>query len=101
MTPAQPKNDLVPGIMIKRLTPSSTARNIVPGDVGRIGGINPALHLNPARWDSFSYFPVQWLRNGLWSAMDGTDEDYTWEYLNKPPEEEDEFEDDEELKEAE
>lgn len=65
------------GSYIKRLTPSKTARDIRPGDIGRVGGINPTAHDN-TQVGSYDYFPAQWLRNGLWSALDPFDSHSVW-----------------------
>lgn len=66
------------GAYIERLTPSTTVRNIQPGIIGRIGGLDPGLHENPAsEFSGFPYFPVQW-QNGLWSSLRPEDEGTVW-----------------------
>lgn len=71
------------GAIIRRLSPSSTGRAIVPGNLGKVGGLYPQLHENPPQFDDGDlYFPVQW-RSGLWSSMDPMDRGVTWEFNNK------------------
>ena len=70
------------GTRIVRLTPSTTGRAIMPGDVGIVGGINPESHSQPTdEWSDFAYFPVQWLRTGLWSSMAPEDYLFQWCFL--------------------
>lgn len=51
--------DLVPGTQIERLIPSTTGRDIQPGDIGVVDTYN-----GPG-----AFCHVQWLRTGLWSMM--------------------------------
>jgi len=83
--------DLLLGTKIRRLRPSTTARDIMPNDIGVVGGLNPQAHAQPTNNFSFgfSYFPVQWMRTGLWSSLEPEDEDNIWEYVNKPIESDD------------
>ena len=69
------------GTRIVRLVPSTTARNIMVGDTGIVGGINPEAHEQITdEWSGMSFFPVQWERNGLWSSMAPEDEDFKWKF---------------------
>ncbi len=70
------------GSWVKRLTSSTTARNIQPGMLGRIGGLDPSMHANPVSdFTGYGLFPVQW-QNGLWSSLDPFAEDEVWEGFN-------------------
>lgn len=60
------------GMLLVRLIPSTTGRDIEPGDLGRID----------TYYDRFSYFHVQWQRTGLWSMMHPLDDGKRWRPLN-------------------
>lgn len=70
--------NLIPGQLVQRLTSSTTGRNIGPGDIGSVGGINPGAWMNPGSFNGYEYFPVQWFRSGLWSSLDPFDEGAIW-----------------------
>lgn len=76
---------LFPGTRVIRLTPSTTGRQIVPGMLGTVGGLDPSLHDN-ANWNSWSFqrFPVQW-DNTLWSSMDPMEESESWNFYSTMP----------------
>lgn len=71
--------ELAIGVWIKRLSPSTTARNIMPGITGRVGGLDPSQHNNPSEFNGYNYFPVEW-SNGLWSSLAPEDEGSVWEF---------------------
>lgn len=60
------------GALVTRLIPSTTGRDIKPGDVGRIDDYQSADR----------YFPVKWTRTGLWSMLHTDDLD-SWYKLVK------------------
>jgi hypothetical protein len=78
----------LPGTRVIRLIPSTTGRNIVPGDVGVIGGVQPWAWGNPPSFSGYEWIPVQWIRTGLWSSMNSNAEFGTWKYEVYPEDEE-------------
>lgn len=63
--------DLAPGTHVERIIPSTTGRDIQPGDIGVVDAWNGPGY----------YFPVQWLRTGLWSMMDPADIDIRYKEI--------------------
>ncbi len=66
---------LEPNALVRRLEPSTTGRDIHPGDIGRIDQF-----FGPGK-----YFPTQWVRNELWSMLHPDDIGIVYEVVETGP----------------
>jgi hypothetical protein len=64
---------LAPDALVRRLTPSSTGRDVQPGDIGRIDQF-----FGPGK-----YFPTNWIRTDLWSMLHPDDLDQVYQLVDE------------------